>query len=311
MKTTLYALANIEANGTMRDLTTGLEISHEEKYTRIVNALGYEKVKRCIPFTLKEIKKALPKDEHLNNLPIKKWDNASGIYIPYGQTSSSAIQFIETPFSKVYRDAGVTSYSQSDGVCILKQCARMWAEEGNKMERLSEMGFHAAHRKYTDYEMYNELCKYQDTGLTPEQIHKLVEDYNTTQSCPTCEQLQVENEQFKIELNNYDMRSVDWYRLLVKEGTAEDGQRIAVLVYEQNKQLKAENEQLKAQLDKAVEDMTEIATSGYGTAIRARYCINKSKRCTNSYNLCHESLTDCKGFSYRGLEDNNGKKAEA
>jgi len=38
------------------------------------------------------------------------------------------------------------------------------------MEQLSKIGFHAAHRKYKDIEMYHELCAYQDTGLTPEQI---------------------------------------------------------------------------------------------------------------------------------------------
>ncbi len=71
--------------------------------------------------------------------------------------------------------------------------------------------------------------------------------------------------------------------------------------------LHAENAQLKTQLAKAVEDMSEIATSGYGTTIRARYCKNKSKSCTNAYNLCDNNTNNCAGFLYKGLEDKDEK----
>jgi len=38
------------------------------------------------------------------------------------------------------------------------------------MEQLSKIGFHAAHRKYKDIDMFHELCAYQDTKLTPEEV---------------------------------------------------------------------------------------------------------------------------------------------
>lgn len=41
------------------------------------------------------------------------------------------------------------------------------------MEQLSKIGFAAAHRKYSDSEMFIELCRYQDTGLTPEECAEL------------------------------------------------------------------------------------------------------------------------------------------
>jgi hypothetical protein len=109
------------------DNVTNEKIGHRAKWQRVVNALGYEDVKKCIPYTLEQIKKALPKDEHMNNLPIKKWDNASGVWV--NNMSGAHSILYGAPLLALYRKAGVTSFSQSDGVCILKEAARMWAEE--------------------------------------------------------------------------------------------------------------------------------------------------------------------------------------
>lgn len=87
---------------------------HKEKYQFLVNYLGYEEVKKCIPYSLTEIKNALPKDEYLNNLKLTAWDNAATGYKLYA----------------LYRKKGIKSASLCNGVCILKECARMWANEG-------------------------------------------------------------------------------------------------------------------------------------------------------------------------------------
>ena len=47
-----------------------------------------------------------------------------------------------------------------------------------------------------------------------------------------------------MELNNHDAHCIDWYRRLVADGTAEDGQRIAVALYDENATLIAEVERL-------------------------------------------------------------------
>lgn len=122
---TINDLANVR-NADV-DNTTGKRISHSEKYQRIIKALGYEDVKKCIPYTIDQIKKALPQDKHLNNLPIKEWDVASGVYV---SNSPGARPIITgSPLTVLYRKAGVTSFSQSNGVSILKEAARMWAAE--------------------------------------------------------------------------------------------------------------------------------------------------------------------------------------
>lgn len=89
----------------------GEEMSHEEKYTKIVNAIGYETCKRYLPATKEEIVKALETDEHLNSIPIEKWDRQHIIFKG---------QFVRI---------GITHISLSNTVCVLKQCARMYAEE--------------------------------------------------------------------------------------------------------------------------------------------------------------------------------------
>ena len=41
------------------------------------------------------------------------------------------------------------------------------------LEELRKIGFHAAHRKYKDIDMFNELCAYQDSGYAPEKVVEL------------------------------------------------------------------------------------------------------------------------------------------
>lgn len=124
----IYEFANIKmATKGYTDLTTGENLNWHQYMTRVVNKLGFEEVKKCIPFTLEEIKKALPKDEYLNNLAMKKWDNASGIWVN-DRTGDRGILH-GAPLLQIYRKHGIDSFSQSNGVSILKTAARMWVEQ--------------------------------------------------------------------------------------------------------------------------------------------------------------------------------------
>lgn len=98
---------------------------HQEQYQFLINFLGYEEVKQCIPYTLAEIKNALPKDKYLNNLPIRQWDLAAGFDV-----QGSTCNLIGSRLTALYRKNGINAFSCSDGVCILKECARMWVNEG-------------------------------------------------------------------------------------------------------------------------------------------------------------------------------------
>ena len=108
------------------DIETGVELSHQYIYSRAITRFGGLKViKPLIPFSLEEIKKALAEgDEHLNTLDIRKWDSAAGFYV-----KGSDCEIMPSPIWNLYRQNHVTSASCSQGVCLLKEAARMWAGE--------------------------------------------------------------------------------------------------------------------------------------------------------------------------------------
>ena len=97
------------------DMTTDKRISHSEKYTRAINLLGgLDAVIPIIPFSLSQIQDALKhNDEHLNTLPLKRWDNR-----------------VPSVKALCHRKAGINYMSVSEGVCVLKEAARQWAERG-------------------------------------------------------------------------------------------------------------------------------------------------------------------------------------
>ena len=97
------------------DTITVEVVSHKDIYTRVINALGgLDAVIPYIPFTLDEIQTALEHhDEYLNTLRLSTWDFGS-----------------ERVKDLCYRKAGITYMSLSEGVCLLKEAARQWAERG-------------------------------------------------------------------------------------------------------------------------------------------------------------------------------------
>lgn len=110
------------------------EMSHTDFYTKVVDALGYGDILKYVPFSLLEIKKAIKKDINLNNLPIKKWDEMSGVGMIYNNKYKSISPYPNhRGLYNVYKNHGINCYSLADGVCILKQCARLAVERENIM----------------------------------------------------------------------------------------------------------------------------------------------------------------------------------
>lgn len=105
-------------------LNIGKNAPHREKMQIIVNALGFENVVACIPYTKNQIREAIKTDEHLNNLPIKKWDEAAGFLV-----SGSYVRLVGSRLTRLYASIGVDCFSLSDGVCILKEAAKMLIEK--------------------------------------------------------------------------------------------------------------------------------------------------------------------------------------
>jgi hypothetical protein len=96
----------------------GTEMTHHEKYSTLVNAIGLNKLIPFIPADLEQVKKALAEGEgHLNEIPIKLWDNK------HTYVRSLAGQIIgEREGSKI-----TYTWSISQSVCLLKTAAKMWA----------------------------------------------------------------------------------------------------------------------------------------------------------------------------------------
>ena len=97
---------------------------HSVKYSAVVNGLGFNKVVDCLPFDLETIKKAIKEDVNLNNLPLAVWDEAAGFRF-YGEKAVT----VSSKLRDLLRENGITSYSCSQAVCILKECARMLCGE--------------------------------------------------------------------------------------------------------------------------------------------------------------------------------------
>lgn len=109
------------------------DMSHKDEQRTIINALGYENVKSCIPFSLEILKESYKEDRFFNTdeTPIKSWDLAAG----FNRMGSNYI-LVRSRLTDLYREkCGVDTFSCSDGVSILKECARMWLEEEGYGER--------------------------------------------------------------------------------------------------------------------------------------------------------------------------------
>lgn len=126
---TLFERINVKMGNV--DRTTGEELTHEEVYTRAINALGgLYAVIPYIPFSLERIKNAFKEgDKDLNTLPLRTWDEASGYFQSLqGKMLPRTLKY--NSIWELYRKNGINSASCAQGVCILKETARQWAMIG-------------------------------------------------------------------------------------------------------------------------------------------------------------------------------------
>ena len=89
-----------------RDKITKIELSHEEKYDKIIEILGFNNIKKFIPFTKEQVQEALKSgDKYLNTLPLRTWDMAA-----------ISIQML-------CRNKNIST-SLAEQICILKNAAK-------------------------------------------------------------------------------------------------------------------------------------------------------------------------------------------
>lgn len=102
-----------------------LSMSWEQYYDKTIQALGYEAVKRCVPFELPELRSMYRRDRNFN-IKQKIWQNASGLVF---STATGKCYFIDSPLRDLLRKNGITLWSQAEAVCLLKRCAERMVTE--------------------------------------------------------------------------------------------------------------------------------------------------------------------------------------
>ena len=92
-----------------------------------------------------------------------------------------------------------------------------------------------------------------------------------------------------MKINNHDALCIDWYRRLISDGTAEDGQRIAVQMYEEVKRLENLLKNKLEELESRCKgDEKETYTTGYHNGHRIGQ-IELIKQALNIADGCAES----------------------
>ena len=123
----LKQFANVDSF--LRDLDTGMQIPHEEYMTRVIEKLGLNNIKLYIPVSVGLIREKLKEDKHLNNIPLSLWDEAAG-YISYINRNTKTKEFMRRHgLCDLLIRNGITCFSVSECVSILKEAAREVCDE--------------------------------------------------------------------------------------------------------------------------------------------------------------------------------------
>ena len=108
-------------------------VKHSQKYGAVGDLIGKDRIARLIPLSPQELSEALKKDKNLNNIPLKKWDAIAGVH------PSGLHYTISGELPMLLLMNGITSFSPSELVCILKECARqVVAEYDANLEKESD-----------------------------------------------------------------------------------------------------------------------------------------------------------------------------
>lgn len=106
------------------------EISHREKYGKVVTLIGLDNLKPLMPYTDRELANYYAKDKNLNNIKLKVWDSIAGNYPYIEKTSGRQLyQNGRSPLKDMLHKCGINTYSPAELVCTLKEAATEIVEE--------------------------------------------------------------------------------------------------------------------------------------------------------------------------------------
>lgn len=112
-----------------RDLDTGMEISWRDYMSRIIDDLGIEDIAYYIPFGYKLLEEKLKEDANINNTEYTSWLIAAGFRSEINRkTKAEEIIPLHSGLASFLRFSGITCFSPSECVSILKETARRLCE---------------------------------------------------------------------------------------------------------------------------------------------------------------------------------------
>lgn len=125
----------------MYDAKTGEEVSLAERCRRAIEFLGgLDEVAKFIPFPVEILREKLKEDPNLDNTSLSTWDKAAGFrcgtWRNAGRQKYQCL-LVRGGIWELYEKHGITSASCDNGVCLLKEAARMLVERersNSKME---------------------------------------------------------------------------------------------------------------------------------------------------------------------------------
>lgn len=119
----LKEFANVDSY--YMDIDTGTEISWHDYMGRVIDKLGVANIKPYIPFSIEHIKEAIKEDVNLNNTKLVSWMGAAGFRSFINKkTQAETIVPLHCGLSTLFVNNGITCFSPSDGVSVLKEAAR-------------------------------------------------------------------------------------------------------------------------------------------------------------------------------------------
>ncbi len=103
-------------------------ISFSAKYQRYMDRLGQENVRKFVPGGLDRLIDAYLADRDLNNIPLREWEKAAG-YPGAPDRQGGKPPKCSGPFARLLTSNGITLFSSSECVCLLKYAAEQMVLE--------------------------------------------------------------------------------------------------------------------------------------------------------------------------------------
>lgn len=112
-----------------RDINTGTEIEWRNYMRRVIDKLRIENVRRYIPYTLGSLKEKYKKDKHFNNTDLNAWLWAAGFKSEIDKkTREEKMIPLSDGLRNLFVQNGITCFSPSEEVSVLKEAARILCE---------------------------------------------------------------------------------------------------------------------------------------------------------------------------------------